>query len=151
MPLELKPASPDWKERTIDSFNRQKVMHLIGARMIAVEPGMTQIELPFRDDLTQQHGFFHAGITTTIADSAGGYAAFSLFPDSASVLTVEFKVNLLAPADGQRLLATGRVVRPGKTLTICQLEVEAIKDGKPKLCAYGVSTLMCMDGMADRR
>ena len=117
-------------------------MALIGAELTTVEPGLVVIELPYRDDLCQQHGFFHAGVTSTIADSAGGYAAFSLFPADASVLTTEFKINLLAPADGERLRAVGRVVKPGRTLTICDVEVFAVKHGGEKICAKLLQTLM---------
>lgn len=145
----MTPRDPDFEARVRASFDRQKIMRLIGARMTRVEPGVVEIELPFRDDLTQQHGFFHAGITSTIADSAGGYAAYSLFPPDSSVLTVEFKMNLLAPADGERLVATGRVVRSGRTLTVCDLEAHVFRDGVATLCAKGLSTLMCLAGRPD--
>ena len=93
---------------------------------------------------SQQHGFFHAGVVSTIADSAAGYAAYSLFPTGSSVLTVEFKINLLAPADGENLRATGRVIKHGKTLTICEMQAFITKSGEEKLCAHGMSTLMCL-------
>ena len=144
------PADPDFASRVRDSFARQGIMGLIGARLTRVEPGLVHIALPFRPDLTQQHGFFHAGVSSTIADSAGGYAGYTLFPADSSVLTVEFKINLLAPADGESLLATGRVKRAGRTLTICEIEVEAIKGGQAKTCALGLQTLMCMAGRPDR-
>ncbi|MCG8597560.1 MAG: PaaI family thioesterase [Kiloniellales bacterium] len=124
-------------------------MELIGAELSLVAPGQVEIELPFRDDLTQQHGFFHAGATSTVADSAGGYAAFSLFPREASVLTVEYKINLVAPAQGERLRAVGRVLRPGRTLTLCDLEVFAVEAGGSKLCAKGLQTIMRLDGRPD--
>ena len=142
-------ADPDFAARVRASFARQGVMRLIGASIARVEPGAVDIELPFRADLTQQHGYFHAGITSTIADSAGGYAAYTLFPATSSVLTVEFKVNLVAPADGGRLVARGRVKKHGRTLTICELEVAAIKDGRERPCAYGLQTLICLDGVPD--
>ena len=107
------------------------------------------IELAFRDDLSQQHGFFHAGITSTIADSAGGYAAYTLFPADTSVLTVEFKINLIAPAHGEKLIATGRVKKPGRTLTICEFEVTVLRGDAGKTCALGLQTLMCLQGRAD--
>ena len=144
------PRDPDYVQRVRDSFERQAVMHLIGARMTRVEPGLVEIELPYRSDLTQQHGYFHAGITSTIADSAGGYAGFTLFPADSSVLTVEYKMNLLAPADGERLVATGRVVKAGRTLTVCELAVIAVKDGKETDCAHGLQTLMCLQSKPDR-
>ena len=143
------PQDPKFEARVRASFGRQGIMTLIGARLIRVEPGLVEIELPYRADLTQQHGFFHAGITSTIADSAGGYAAYSLMPADASVLTTEFKINLLAPADGELLRALGRVVKPGRTLTVCEAEVFAVKDGIAKPCAKLLETLMCLDGRPD--
>jgi len=118
--------------------------------VVRVEPGRVEIALPYRDDLTQQHGFLHAGITSGIADSAGGYAGYSLFPAGSSVLTVEFKINLLAPAAGERFLAVGEVVKPGRTLTICRLEVSALKSGQRTLIAVGQQTLICLEGTPDR-
>jgi uncharacterized protein (TIGR00369 family) len=126
------------------------MMAHIGASLTLVEPGRVEIVLPFDDALTQQHGFFHAGATATIADSAGGYAAFTLFPAEASVLTAEFKINLLAPATGARLLAEGRVVKPGRTLTTCDIEVHAEQaDGGRKLVAKGLQTLARLGHRAD--
>ncbi len=149
MASSFEPANPDFEERVRDSFQRQGIMNLIGARLSLVAPGHVEIELPFRGDLTQQHGFFHAGATSTVADSAGGYAAFSLFPREASVLTVEYKINLVAPARGERLRAVGRVLRPGRTLTLCDLEVFAEEAGGSKLCAKGLQTIMRLDGRPD--
>ena len=149
MAPSFEPADPDFEERVRDSFQRQGIMKLIGAELSLVAPGQVEIELPFRDDLTQQHGFFHAGATSTVADSAGGYAAFSLFPREASVLTVEYKINLVAPAQGERLRAVGRVLRPGRTLTLCDLEVFAVEAGGSKLCAKGLQTIMRLDGRPD--
>lgn len=140
---EFQPADPDFAQRTRDSFARQKIMFLLGAEMTVVEPGYVEIVLPYRENLTQQHGFFHAGATATIADSAGGYAGFTLFPPGASVLTSEFKINLLAPANGARLIAKGRVVKPGRTLTTCDTEVDIeYTDGSRKLCAKCLQTLV---------
>ena len=146
---DFQAQDPDFAQRVRASFERQTVMGLIGARLSRVEPGLVAIELPFRDDLCQQHGFFHAGVTSTIADSAGGYAGYSLFPADASVLTVEFKINLLAPADGDLLRAVGRVVKPGRTLTVTEAEVSVVKDGREKLCARMAQTLMCLAGRPD--
>ncbi|WP_422366229.1 PaaI family thioesterase [Pelagibius sp.] len=145
----LAPSDTDFAERVRGSFARQSIMDLLGARLTRVEPGEVEIELPFRPDLCQQHGFFHAGVTSTIADSAGGYAGFSLFPADASVLTVEFKMNLLAPADGDLLRATGRVIKPGRTLTVTEAEVVVVKDGGVKTCAHMLQTLMCLQGRSD--
>ncbi len=146
----FQPAAVDFAERVRDSFARQSIMGLIGAELARVEPGLVEILLPFREDLCQQHGFFHAGVTATIADSAGGYAAFTLFPAESSVLTTEFKINLLAPAAGERLRALGRVIKPGRTLTICEVEVFAIEAGQEKICAKLLQTLMTMHGKTDR-
>lgn len=123
-------------------------MALIGARLTTVEPGRVEIELPFRPDLSQQHGFFHAGMISTIADSAGGYAGFTLFPADAGVLTVEFKINLIAAADGEKALAVGEVIRSGRTLTVCRLDAYVDKAGKRTHCATGVQTLMSLVGRA---
>lgn len=122
----------------------------LGARLERVEPGLVEIALPFRPELGQQHGYFHAGVVATVADSAAGYAAFSLMPAESSVLSVEFKVNLLAPADGQRLIARGIVVRSGRTLTVCQMEADVEKDGQRTACMLGQATMMCLPGKPDR-
>ena len=147
---DFTPRAADYEQRVRDSFARQGVMDLIGAQMTAVTPGRVTIVLPFRSDLCQQHGFFHAGVTSTVADSAGGYAAFTLFPADSSVMTVEFKINLLAPADGERLRAEGRVIRPGRRLTACDVEVFAEKDGRSTLCAKLMQTLICLENKPDR-
>ncbi|HKF70266.1 MAG TPA: PaaI family thioesterase [Stellaceae bacterium] len=144
------PRDPAYESRVRDSFARQALMQTIGAELAQVEPGRVEIALPYRADLTQQHGYLHAGITSTIADSAGGYAGYSLFPTGSSVLTVEFKINLLAPAAGERFFAVGDVVKPGRTLTICRLEVSALKGQQRTLIAIGQQTLICLEGIPDR-
>lgn len=116
---------PDYEPRVRESFARQRVMELLGATLLRVAPGEVDIELPFRDDLTQQHGYLHAGIVSTIADSACGYAAMTLAPPDSGVLTIEYKVNLLAPASGSRMIARGRVTRSGRTITVCAGDVYA--------------------------
>ena len=142
----FEPRNPDWEAAVRGSFARQKVMSLIGAEMGALSPGHCEIRLPFRDDLTQQHGYFHAGVTSTIVDSAGGYAGFTLMPPEAGVLTVEFKLNLLAPAEGEFLVAEGQVLKSGRNLIITRGEVYAIKHGKATHCATMQQTLMTMHG-----
>jgi len=122
------PADPQFASRIRASFGRQKAMALIGATLSVVEPGHVEVSLPWRDDLTQQKGFVHGGIIGMIADTACGYAAFSLMPADASLVTVEYKINILAPARGA-LVARGEVVRPGRTLTVTRGEVYA-EDGK---------------------
>ena len=146
----FQPVDPDYAARIRDSFDRQGAMRHLGARMTRIVPGEVEIELIFRPELTQQHGFFHGGITGAIADTAGGYAAFTLIPAAATMLTVEYKINLIAPADGEKLIATGRVVKPGRTLTICEMEVAAVKDGATTVCARGMQTLIRLDGRPDR-
>ncbi len=131
------------------SFARQGAMRLIGARLLELRPGYCAIELPYRADLTQQHGYVHAGIVGAIADSAGGYAGFTLFPEDASVLTVEYKLNLIAPAAGERLVAAAEVVKPGRTLAITRGEVYAEAAGKRTLCALMQQTLIVMAGKPD--
>jgi uncharacterized protein (TIGR00369 family) len=149
MKVRFQPSDSNFAARIRESFRRQRAMQLLGARMIRVEPGLVQIELPYREDLTQQHGYFHGGFTSAIADSAGGYAGYSLFPADSSVLTVEFKISLLAPAKGEKLVATGRVLKPGRTLTVCELSVVALEPGRETACAHGLQTLICLAGRAD--
>jgi uncharacterized protein (TIGR00369 family) len=151
MPHTVRPASrtfeprnPVWEATVRASFARQGVMKLIGAEMVALAPGHCEIRLPFRDDLTQQHGYFHAGITATIVDSAGGYAGFTLMPAGSEVLSVEFKLNLLAPADGEFLVAEGQALKSGRNLVITRGEVYAIRNGKATHCATMQQTLMTM-------
>jgi len=140
----FEPRNPDWEATVRQSFARQKVMTLIGAEMGTLSPGHCEIRLPFRDDLTQQNGYFHAGVTSTIVDSAGGYAGLTLMPAGADVLTVEFKLNLLAPADGEFLVAEGQALKSGRNLVITRGEVYAIKNGKATHCATMQQTLMTM-------
>jgi uncharacterized protein (TIGR00369 family) len=149
-PNDFKPRDPDWDAKVRASFARQTIMQTIGARIAALRPGYCEIELPYRKDLCQQHGYLHAGITTTIADSAAGYAAFSLMPPGASVLTVEFKVNLMAPAAGERFVASGSVIKPGRTLLIAEAEVIAEEKNERKAVAKMLATLMCLEGKADQ-
>jgi uncharacterized protein (TIGR00369 family) len=143
--------NPDFESRVRDSFARQAAMRLIGAHLAAVEAGRCIIELAVRDELTQQHGYVHGGIVGMIADSAGGYAAFSLMPADASVLTVEYKINMLAPAAGERLVATGEVLKPGRTLSIVRADVVALQGGRATRVAAMQQTLMVMHGVADER
>ena len=142
-------GTPDGPRRIRESFARQGAMATIGATLDAVEPGYCAISLVPRATVSQQHGYVHAGVVSMIVDSAGGYAGFSLFPAGASVLTVEFKVNLLAPAEGDRLVAEGFVVKPGRTLCIARGEVHAEQGGRRKLVALMQQTLMLMHGRDD--
>jgi uncharacterized protein (TIGR00369 family) len=134
----------DFEPRVRASFARQGVMATIGAVLTRVEPGAVEIALPYRADLTQQHGFIHAGIVATILDSACGYAAFSLMPADVAVLTVEYKINLLRPAKGDRLVARARVVRSGKTLTVCAGDAFAQTGGPETVVATMLATVMAV-------
>src|SRR6185503_18417548 len=127
------------------SFAQQSIMRLIAAELSLVEPGIVEIALPYRADLAQQHGYLHAGIVTTIADSAAGYAAYSLMPVGAEVLSVEFKVNLLRPAQGKSFLARAEVIKPGRTLTVVRADVFGIAEtGDRELVATMLATIICL-------
>jgi uncharacterized protein (TIGR00369 family) len=142
----MQPQDPDYEARLRASFQRQQVMATLGARLTRVAPGETDIELPFRSDLTQQNGFLHAGIVTTILDSACGGAALSLMPAKAGVLSIEFKTNLLAPARGELLVARARVVRAGRTITVCQAEGVMVDGGREVHVATMTATMMTVLG-----
>jgi len=148
-PTPFQAPDPAFAARVRASFHRQQIMALLGAELARIEPGACEITLPFKASLCQQHGFFHGGVIGTIADSAGGYAGFSLMPVDSSVLTVEYKLNLLAPADGDRLIARGQVVRPGRTLVVSRADVVVCKDGCETLCATLLQTLMTLHGRSD--
>jgi uncharacterized protein (TIGR00369 family) len=144
MDLSKVPIDPGFEQRVRASFMQQGLMATLGARLTRVEPGCVEVGLDFAAGLTQQHGFFHAGVTSSIADTAGGYAGYTLFPADSQVLTVEFKINLVAPAKGDRLRAIGQVLTHGKTLTVCELRVFAGNGNEEKLCAVGQQTLICL-------
>ena len=141
------PADPRFEERVRASFARQAIMATLGARLERVAPGEVDVRLPFRADLAQQHGFLHAGVVTTIVDSACGYAALTLMPPGSAVLSVEFKVNLLAPADGVAVIARARVLKAGRTITVATGDVFAIAaNGAETLAATMTATLMVVSG-----
>lgn len=142
-PLPLRPRDPEFERRVRASFARQAAMHTLGATLERVAPGEVDIALPFRDDLTQQHGFLHAGVVTAVVDSACGYAALSLMEPGAAVLSVEFKMQMLAPARGVRFLALGRVVRAGRNLTVVSGELRS-DDGEVVALLNG--TMMSVRG-----
>lgn len=135
---------PDYVTRIRESFDKQTIMTTIGAELTEVTAGTVTIELPYNRDLCQQHGFLHAGIVTTIVDSACGYAAYTLMPADAEVLTVEFKANFMVPAKGERFVAQGRVIRAGRTLTIAQGDVWAILNGEQKHIVMMQATIMAV-------
>jgi uncharacterized protein (TIGR00369 family) len=140
------PRDPNYEARVRASFERQVFMATLGARLVRIAPGEVDLELPVRTELTQQHGFLHAGALASVADSACGYAALSLMAPGAAVLSVEFKINLLAPAAGDRVLAKGRVIRAGRTVTVCWGEVIAFTGATERLVATMVGTMMAVEG-----
>ncbi len=141
---------PKFEAKVQTSFTRQGLMKHLGAELSELRPGHCEIRVPYREELSQQDGFFHAGVTGAIADSACGYAAYSLMPPDCSVLSVEYKLNLLAPARGELLVARAHVVRSGRTLTICAADVFVIRDGVETLCATSLSTIMALAGKPER-
>lgn len=137
------------ERRVRTSFARQGLMRTLGAALTRVAAGQVEIVLVPRPEISQQHGFVHAGAVSAIADSAAGYAALSMMPPDRGVLTTEFKINLLAPATGTRIVARGKVVKSGRTLTLAQSEVFAESDGKEQLIALLTATLMAIEGRED--
>jgi len=137
--------NPSFDREVEDSFRRQPIMKLIGARLCLVEPGVVEITLPYRTDLVQQNGYLHAGIVTTIADSACGYAAYTLMPAGSNVLSVEFKLNLLRPAQGETFVARAEVIKAGKTLTVVRADVFAMNESEERrLAATMQGTMICV-------
>ncbi|MCL4558154.1 MAG: PaaI family thioesterase [Deltaproteobacteria bacterium] len=134
----------NYREKVRKSFKQQKIMGLIGAKLTGVKKGFCEIQLPYKTVLTQQDGFVHAGIIGTIADSAGGCAAYTMMEEGASVLTIEYKLNLLAPAAGDMFIARSRAVKAGKAITVCNSEVVARTGKKEKLCATATVTLIAL-------
>lgn len=143
---KLEPADSGFEDRVRDSFARQVAMRTIGASILRIAAGEVDLELPFRADLTQQHGFLHAGILATILDSACGYAAYSLMPADAAVLSIEYKINMLAPACGERIAARARIIRAGRTITVCHGDAFAVADDAETLVATMVATMMTVRG-----
>jgi uncharacterized protein (TIGR00369 family) len=141
---ETDSLNSDMISRVEDSFKEQGMMAHLGVEIACIRRGEVTLRLPFRPELTQHHGFFHAGSTATLADTAGGFAGFTLFPEGSTVLTTEFKLNLLSPARGDHLEAVGRVIKHGRTLTICQLDVYGIEGNERTHVATGLQTLICM-------
>ncbi|OJY05758.1 MAG: DUF4442 domain-containing protein [Rhizobiales bacterium 62-17] len=146
------PKDPSFRTRVQTSFDKQGLMRTLGASILDIAPGAVDIALSPNPAISQQHGFVHAGAVSSIADSAAGYAALSLMPPGVGVLTTEFKINLVAPAAGERIVARGRVIKSGRTLTLAQAEVFAEMQGKERLVALLTATLMAIegrDGVAD--
>ncbi len=138
------PRDADFAEKVRASFAQQGFMQYLGAVMTVIEPGRCEIRVPFRPDLSQQDGYFHGGVSGAIADSASGYAAYSLTPPGTSVLSVEYKLNFVAPALGELLIARGQVIRAGRTLIVCRADVHVVRDGAEKICATSLSTIMAL-------
>ena len=145
----FEPRDPQYAERVQQSFARQGIMKTLGATLGLLEPGAVDIHLDWAQGLTQQHGFLHAGVVSTGLVSACGYAAFTLMPAEAAVLTIEFKINLLAPAKGQRFRMEGRVLKPGRTISVCEGRAYALQDGHETLVATMGCTLMAVTGRPD--
>lgn len=146
-----KAQDPLFAERVRASFGRQQAMALIGASMPVIEAGYTEIHLPYRPEVTQQHGYIHGGVVGMIADSAAGYAASTLTAHETGVLTVEYKLNLVAPAEGQLLIAEGSVIRYGRTLIVTKADVFAVRDGRKTLCAVMQQTIMTLHGKKENQ
>jgi len=139
---EFKPMDPDYEARIRSSFEKQGVMKTIGATLTKIAPGQVVIEFPYDPSLTQQHGYIHAGVVTTVVDSACGYAAYTLMAADSEVLSVEYKVNFMSPARGERFKGIGNVVRPGRTITVCSGDVLAVEGGKEKVVATMLATMI---------
>ncbi len=142
---QITVRNPDFETVVRGSFARQGLMSHLGAALTAVGPGAVEIEVAYRPQLTQQHGFFHAAVTTAIVDTACGYSALTLMPAGSEVLTVELKINLIAPAEGERLFARGRVIRSGRTITVCQGDAYGVRGGVQTHCATMTTTMMRVD------
>jgi uncharacterized protein (TIGR00369 family) len=143
--MEFVPKDPNFADRVRASFARQRVMQTLGVKIVGLQPGIIELTMPFAPEFTQQHGFVHAGIIATVLDSACGYAAFSLMPAEAAVLTVEFKTNLIAPAKGTHFVFRAHVLKAGKTLTVCDAHAFALdQNRKERLIASMTGTLMAV-------
>lgn len=145
----MKVRNPAYAERVRDSFARQPFMTTIGARLTAIEPGFCEIRVAARPDLMQQHGFMHGGITGAIADSAGGYASYSMMPADATVLTIEYKINFMNPAVGEEFIARARVRKAGRTIVVTGAEVFALTGAEERPIADMLGSFLCLVGKPD--
>ncbi|USG60221.1 PaaI family thioesterase [Sneathiella marina] len=141
--------NPEFDKVVVDSFSRQPFMHTIGATLSTLEPGICEVSVDRDESLTQQHGFFHGGLVAAVADSAAGYAAFSLFPVDSTVLTVDYNVKFLRPANGSTIRACAEVVKPGRTLYVVKADVFVKDAGAERHCLTGLFTMMCLMGKPD--
>ncbi len=146
----LAARNPDYENAVRDSFSRQPFMETVGAQLSHLAPGICEISLAREPGLTQQHGFFHGGLVAAIADSAAGYAAFSLYPQDSTVLTVDYNVKFLQPAQGKQIIARAEVIKPGKTLYVCKADVYVEADAGKTHCLTGLFTMMCLLGKQDK-
>ena len=149
-PADFLARDPGWEARCRESFARQEFMRMIGGELSEIAPGRCVVSLPMRPQLTQQRGFLHGGVTAALADTAAGFAAYSLMPAGSSPLTVEFKINLMAPAIGELFLARAEVVRPGRTLIVVETEIAARAGATEKPIAKMLATMICMQDTPDR-
>lgn len=143
--MQITISDPDYAARVRRAFEGQPYMHFIGAEMTGLSPGSCEIRLPYRPELSQHDGFFHGGVIGAIADNACGFASYTVAAAEQSILTVEYKMNIVSPGIGEALAARGRIVKPGRRLVIAQADVYAIRDGREKLVATSLSTLMLLD------
>ncbi len=141
---EKTPIDPNYASRVRSSFAKQEVMKTIGANLVELSPGTAVIEFSHDRSLTQQHGYIHAGVVTTVVDSACGYAAYTMMPKDSEVLTIEYKVNFMVPAKGERYRGIGRVLRSGRTITVCSGEMIALEDGREKVVASMLATMIAL-------
>lgn len=143
------PRNPAWESKSREIFERQSFMRALGARIVSLAPGACDLELPFREDLCQQNVYLHGGVITSIADTSCGIASSTLLPPGAGILTVEFKYNLMGPAAGERFIARGRVIRSGRTLTVVESAVSAVKDGAENEIGRMLATMMFLEGKSE--
>ena len=149
--MDFQPATEAYKQKVQESFERQQFMHHINAHLVDVQPGYCEIEIPYASELSQQHGYFHAGIIGTLADNTAGYAAFSLMEENSSIVTVEYKLNIMSPGDGDKLIGRASVLKKGRTLTICRSDIFIVKNGVERLCAAAQASLIELRNQTDSK
>lgn len=142
--LTFEPRNPDYVRRVREAFAGQAMLAALGVELCRIEPGFCELQLPYRQDISQNHGYFHGGAIATLADVSGGFAGWSLLPEGMWIVTVEYKTNMVAPGRGERLIGRGRVVRAGRSLTTTEIEILAVEQGRETLCATALQTLMAV-------
>ncbi|WP_275100030.1 PaaI family thioesterase [Sedimenticola hydrogenitrophicus] len=142
--LTFEPRNPDYVQRVREAFAGQAMLAALGVELCRIEPGFCELQLPYRQDISQNHGYFHGGAIATLADVSGGFAGWSLLPEGMWIVTVEYKTNMVAPGRGERLIGRGRVVRAGRSLTTTEIEILAVEQGREMLCATALQTLMAV-------